>query len=87
MSYAHKSASLNAMRHDTPKNGLLSTGNDEQLINGKTLLLKLFDDEARPSARWLERKVQNGVIPCHRVSRLKFFKLSEVAAAMKGGRL
>ena len=59
--------------------------NSEQLINGKALLLKLFADGSRPSHRWLEHRVKAGAIPCHRVSRLKFFKVSEVLAALKGG--
>lgn len=73
------------MRQMTPISQPESVESVEQLINGKKLLLKLFADGSRPSSRWLERRVKSGAIPCHRVSRLKFFKVSEVLAALKGG--
>lgn len=62
-----------------------SLNDRDPLITGRRLLVKLFEEGSKPPARWLTEKVNRGLIPCHRVGRLRFYREREVLAAMKGG--
>lgn len=55
---------------------------NQQLVDASGLLKALFEEDCRPSLRWLRDQQKAGTIPCRRLGRLVFFDLDEVRAAL-----
>jgi hypothetical protein len=49
-----------------------------KLVNGKVLLELLFDEQSRPSPRWLATQIKSRAIPRKKIGSLNFFDLEEV---------
>ncbi len=56
--------------------------NKDQLVDGETLLQKLFAKPCRPSLRWLRTMQMEGKLPSHKIGRLVFFDPQEVRAVI-----
>ena len=50
------------------------------------MLLELFDDESRPSLRWLREQQKRRVVPYVRIGRLIFFCPEQVRLALNASR-
>ena len=58
-----------------------------KLVDAKQLLNELFDDDARPSIRWLRQQTKAKAIPFIRIGHLVFFDVDMVRAALAGKNL
>ena len=54
----------------------------DKLVNGPTLLQILFDDETRPTLRWLQYQQQKKRVPFIKISRLVFFDPEKVRESL-----
>jgi hypothetical protein len=72
-----------AMRQQT-MNGHAVTG---KLVGGQQLLEELFDQECRPSIRWLRSQTKAKAIPFIRIGHLVFFDVEMVRTALAGRNL
>ncbi len=54
----------------------------KKLIDAEGLLEALFEEQARPSLRWIREQQRKRTIPFIRVGRLVRFDLDQVRAAM-----
>ncbi len=54
-----------------------------KLVNGPTLLVLLFDENSRPSLRWLRTMTKSKAIPFVRLGHLVFFYPPDVRAALE----
>ena len=57
-----------------------------RLVNGPGLLQILFDDNCRPTMRWLNSQKAAKVIPHVKIGRLVFYDPPAVRAALANGR-
>lgn len=48
------------------------------LVNGDTLLKELFNQESRPSGRWLSLRIKDRSIPYKKIGRMVFYDVDEV---------
>jgi len=53
-----------------------------KLVDAKQLLEVLFDEQCRPSLRWLRTQTKNKAIPFIRLGHLIFFDVEMVRAAL-----
>ena len=53
-----------------------------KLLNAQQLLDQLFDDESKPSLRWLREQTRARAIPFVRIGHLVFFDLAIVRSAL-----
>jgi hypothetical protein len=56
---------------------------ESQLVDAERLLELLFEEQSRPSLRWLREQQARRAIPFVRLGRLVFFDLAQVRAALK----
>jgi hypothetical protein len=54
----------------------------KRLVNAGRLLLELFEEECRPSIRWLREQQKRKVIPYIKVGHLVFFDTDDVREAL-----
>jgi hypothetical protein len=66
---------------------------DFQLVNGTTLLRRLFPEQCRPTTRWLQTQVRRKSIPSTKIGHLRFFipaavrtSLEKTTTHARGGR-
>lgn len=59
-----------------------NTGAFGRLVSAPALLEKLFDEQSRPSLRWLRDQQRARTIPFIRVGRLVFFDVELVRHAL-----
>lgn len=72
------------------KNNIMDTQNtppEKQLVDAKRLLEILFDEQSRPSSRWLRQMQAQRVIPYYKLGRLVRFDVDEVRKALFEERL
>lgn len=55
----------------------------QQLVSSSRILEILFQDDSRPSERWLRNQIRAGSIPYYKIGRLVRFDTSEVRAALR----
>ena len=60
--------------------------NTPKLVNAERLLEALFDEESRPSLRWLRQMQAQRVIPYYKLGHLVRFKVDEVREALEAER-
>jgi hypothetical protein len=60
--------------------------NAAKLVNAERLLEALFDEESKPSLRWLRQMQAQGVIPYYKLGHLVRFNISEVRDALEAER-
>lgn len=61
--------------------------NEVQLVDGKKLLDILFDEDSRPSLRWLRAQREQGTIPFVKIGRfVRFDPFEARKALMKKGK-
>jgi|GEM_PF-6741759 len=53
-----------------------------KLVGGQQLLNQLFEQEARPSIRWLRQKTKERAIPYIRIGHLVFFDVDLVRSTL-----
>jgi len=58
-----------------------------KLVGAKQLLNDLFDQDARPSIRWLRQQTKAKAIPFIRIGHLVFFDVDMVRATLAGKNL
>jgi hypothetical protein len=58
-----------------------------KLVGAKQLLEQLFDQDARPSIRWLRQQTKAKAIPFVRIGHLIFFDVDMVRAALSAKNL
>ena len=58
-----------------------------KLVGAEQLLDQLFDEEARPSLRWLREQTKAKAIPFIRIGHLVFFDVDMVRAALSAKNL
>lgn len=54
----------------------------DKLVDAKGLLCALFNEDVRPSVRWVRSQQKNGSIPYIKISHLVFFDVEQVRAAL-----
>lgn len=59
------------------------TTNHPKLVDAKRLLEILFDEESRPSQRWLRGLTASRKIPYIKISRLVRFNVEDVRSALE----
>ena len=57
------------------------------MVDAKQLLNELFDQDARPSIRWLRQQTKAKAIPFIRIGHLVFFDVDMVRAALSAKNL
>jgi len=57
--------------------------NEHKLVNAERLLEALFDDESRPSLRWLRQMQAQRVIPYYKIGHLVRFNINDVREALE----
>lgn len=60
--------------------------NAAKLVNAERLLEALFDEESKPSLRWLRQMQAQRVIPYYKLGHLVRFKVEEVREALENER-
>lgn len=65
-------------RTDSEQRPEILNSRANQLVNGPRLLEELFEQESRPSLRWLRDQTRHRTIPFVRQGRLVFFDPNEV---------
>ena len=60
--------------------------NAAKLVNAERLLEALFDEESKPSLRWLRQMQAQRVIPYYKLGHLARFKVEEVRVALENER-
>jgi hypothetical protein len=55
---------------------------DNPLVSGERLLVLLFDEDSRPSVRWLHNQKKRRVIPYLKIGRLVRYDPNRVREAM-----
>ena len=58
-----------------------------KLVGAKQMLNQVFDDDARPSIRWLRQQTKAKAIPFVRIGHLVFFDVDMVRAALSAKNL
>jgi len=53
---------------------------DLQLVDGPTLLQRLFPEQCRPTHRWLQTQIKRKAIPSTKIGHLRFY----IPAAVRG---
>ena len=53
-----------------------------KLVNSQKLLETLFDDDCRPTTRWLRKQQQRKAIPFVKIGGLIFFNVEQVREAL-----
>ncbi len=59
------------------------TMNISQLVDGKRLLEAIFEEQSRPSPRWLHSMTKRGLIPHKKLGHLVRFDVAQVRAALE----
>lgn len=57
-----------------------------QLVDGPTLLQRLFPEQCRPTHRWLQTRVQSKAIPSTKIGHLRFYIPAAVRESFCGQR-
>ena len=60
--------------------------NTPKLVNAERLLEALFDEDSRPSLRWLRQMQAQRVIPYYKLGHLVRFNIKEVREALEAER-
>lgn len=55
----------------------------EQLVDAKTLLVRIFPEKCRPTLRWLREQQKLRRVPFVKIGKLVFFDPTEVRAAWR----
>ncbi len=59
---------------------------EPRLVNAEGLLEALFDEQSRPSLRWLRKMQAHRVIPYYKLGHLVHFNVQEVKEALQSER-
>ncbi len=61
---------------------LVAMSSEQKLVDAKRLLEELFEEQSRPSLRWLREQQARRAIPFVKLGRLVFFNPDQVREAL-----